>query len=150
VHEAAVLLGYRRFVFPSQSEVESDGRLNAKIVGQISVGERLTEILVRIPECERTCRGNAQQKVGKVISCRCARKRKAAARILLGHQIEFLSPKIKAVTQRVTSFVQCAGVEHSARLVPIECIGPARKPRETAGEIQTRRTPVSWIAIVSD
>src|SRR5437867_3878958 len=88
---------------------------------------RLTKILVGISEREGTRRGNGQQEVRKVISCSGARKRKTAARILLGEQIELLPSIVDAVAQCGPAPAPGAAVEHTVRLAPVKGIRTTRE-----------------------
>src|SRR5439155_5923323 len=110
----------RRFILPSHSESQRDGRLHMPVVGHVRVGERLPEILVGISKGDGACCGNRNQKIREVVSCRRARKSKTATGVLLRQQVEFLTSKIRAITQGVAALDPSAGIEHTARLASIE------------------------------
>src|SRR5262245_46433258 len=74
IHETTVSLRDRRLVLPTYAQSERERGFDVPVVRHEGIENPLPKVLVCIPECYGTCRGNRQQEIREVVPCRRPRE----------------------------------------------------------------------------
>src|SRR4030095_1223823 len=147
--DTSVKLRHRDFVLPTQAQVDRQTRVHPEVICEVRVEIAGPEVLVGIPVRERARVGEPKQEVCKIVPCEGAIEGKAAAGILLRHEIHERESAVAAEAERVPAFGPARFGADVMVLGTVERIDAIAQTCDTAGERETRRPPVRGILVVA-
>src|SRR6185436_17539614 len=142
-------LGRRGLIFPSRREIERQSAADSPVIPEKPVEESLTVILVGISKRDRTCIWSSKQEAREIISGGRSRECERSTRVLLRQDVELIQAHITAVRHTVATTVPESVVGNGAVLRAIVRVLAIRQTGNAAGKIESRRSPICWILIVT-